>query len=156
MDEVERRVRVLAGPGPRGDCVPHHEENLRAACLREPAAPEFLLKVTRSSSSHPLTMKTLPDGLPHSSLALVPAVKHLVVGQPDHPVATELKIRIALAISIEPVPASLMMLERIELNDERVPDQEVNAPNGIDVHLLPKTDTQAFHAKGERRFRSRL
>nr|WP_279063536.1 hypothetical protein [Dermabacter hominis] len=86
-------------------------------------------------------MKTLPDGLSHSSLALLPPVKHLIVGQPDHPVATELKIGIALAVSIESVPARLMMLERIELNDERVPDQEVNAPNGVDEHLLPKTDT---------------
>ncbi|MCT1789393.1 hypothetical protein M3B83_02875 [Dermabacter hominis] len=86
-------------------------------------------------------MKTLPDGLSHSSLALLPPVKHLVVSQPDHPVATELKIGIALTVSIESVPTRLMMLERIELNDERFPDQEVNAPNGIDVHLLPKTDT---------------
>lgn len=99
-------------------------------------------------------MKTLPDGFHHSALALFPLIEHLVIGQPDHPVATQMKVCIALTISIETSTAGLMVLERVKLHNERVADQEVNASNSGDIHLLPEPDAEAVHAESKCGLRS--
>jgi hypothetical protein len=91
------------------------------------------------------------NGRENSRLNLGPREHHLPVAEAQYPVPTRTQYRVAVAIRLE-LFAVHVVLGAIDLDDESVADQEVDASDTRDPPLARYRQPMSSHPKPEHRF----